>query len=142
MRKGFSVCANACRCHALLPRKLRFSATFKRRFATSFNFDTFAEYCQVSPERNGELTSATTTVFFESAGRLATSADEAIPLDSAAPPSLGSSGIAAGCGAVTGTAEDAREISLRACICHATAPPAKNAMPINASVVLLLISYA
>jgi hypothetical protein len=28
------------------------------------------------------------------------------------------------------------------CICHATAPPAKNAMPINASVVLLLISYA
>src|ERR1700675_626576 len=142
MRKGFSVCANAWRCHALLPRKFRFSATFKRRFATLFNFDTFAEYCQVSPARNGEPASATTAVFFESAGRLATSADGAIPLDSAAPPSLGSSGIAAGRGAVTGTAADARETSLRWCICHATAPPAKNAIPIKANVILLLISYA
>src|ERR1039457_623813 len=102
MRKGFSVWANACRCHALLPRKFRFSATFKRRFATLFNFDTFAEYCQVSPACNGDPASATTVVFFVSTGRLAASDEGAgVSLDPAAPPSLGSTGIAAGCGAVT-----------------------------------------
>src|ERR1700688_2849115 len=143
MRRGFSVCANACRCHAFLPRKLRFSATFKRRFATLLNFDTFAEYCQVSPVRSGEAASATTAAFFLSTGCLVASGEgRAASLGSAAARSLGSSGVAAGWGAVTVTAADAREISLRLCICHATAPPAKNAMPINANVVLLLISYA
>src|ERR1700732_4197410 len=101
MRKGFSVCANACRCHALLPRKFRFSATFKRRLATLLNFDTFAEYCQVSPARNGEPASATTAVFFVPTGGLAASPGGVrFSLDSAALP-LGSSATVAGCGAAT-----------------------------------------
>src|ERR1700676_733298 len=138
MRKGFSVCANACRCHAFLPRKLRFSATFKRRFATLLNFDTFAEYCHVSPARSGDPASATTLVFFLSTGCLAALADEVVmSLGSAVPLSLAFSALAAGCDAA-----DARETSPRLCICHSTAPPASAAMNTTPNVILLLISYA
>src|ERR1700674_740174 len=143
MRKGFSVCANACRCHALLPRKLRFSATFKRKFATLFNFDTLAEYCQVSPARNGKPASATTAVFFLSTGCLAASLARAgISFDSATLPALGSSAIAPGFDDVTATAADARETSLWLYICHSTAPPTSAATNTIANVVLLLIPYA
>src|ERR1700730_428044 len=107
MRRGFSVCANACRCHAFLPRKFRFSATFKRRFATLLNFDTFAEYCQVSPACTGDPASATTLGFFLSTGLAALADEVVVSLASATPPSLGPSGITAGCDAVT--AADARE---------------------------------
>src|ERR1700736_5031200 len=125
MRRGFSVCANACRCHALLPRKFRFSATFKRRFATLLNFDTFAEYCQVSPACNGDPASAATAVFLVPTGCLAASPEGAgISLASAAPPSLGSAVVGAGRDALTSAATDARETSLRLCICQDTAPPA------------------
>src|SRR5450432_2506300 len=68
MRSGFSVCANACKCHALLPKILRFSTTFNCRFATLFNFETFAEYCQVSPARTGAPASTGATDFFTSVG--------------------------------------------------------------------------
>src|ERR1700722_5541485 len=143
MRKGFSVCANACRCQALLPRKFRFSATFKRRLATLFNFDTFAEYCQVSPVRMGEPGSAATVAFFVPTGGLAASAVVAAkPLDFATPPSLASSGLAAGRDAGTPAAADARGTSLWLCICHSTAPPASAAMNTTPNVILLLIPYA
>src|ERR1700674_1739941 len=113
MRKGFSVCANACRCQALLPRKLRFSATFKRRFATLLNFEIFAEYCHVSPARNGDPASAPMAFFFVPTGGLETSPGEAgMSFESAIPPSLGPSATRSGFDDVLVTAADAREISL------------------------------
>src|ERR1700730_15228911 len=69
MRRGLSVWANACKCQALFPRKFRLSATRKRRFATLFSFDMFAEDSHVSPARKGKLASVSGAGFLASTGR-------------------------------------------------------------------------
>src|ERR1700730_8318356 len=53
MRKGFSVCAKACRCHALLPKKFWRSTIARRRFATLLNLATSAANSSTSPARKG-----------------------------------------------------------------------------------------
>src|ERR1700730_11713255 len=53
MRSGFSVCAEACRCHAVLPKKFRRSRICKRKFATLLSFATSAANSSTSPERRG-----------------------------------------------------------------------------------------
>src|ERR1700720_3479926 len=57
MRSGFSVCAEACRCHAFLPKKLRRSRICNRKLATLLSFATSAANSSTSPERNGPAAS-------------------------------------------------------------------------------------
>src|SRR5579859_4403730 len=58
MRSGFSVCAEACRCHAFLPKKLRRSRICNRKLATLLSCATSAANSSTSPERNGPPASA------------------------------------------------------------------------------------
>src|ERR1700730_7390071 len=53
MRRGFSVRANACRCQAFFPKKLRRSTICKRRLATLLILATSEENYRTSPARKG-----------------------------------------------------------------------------------------
>src|ERR1700694_1444873 len=124
MRSGFSVCAKACRCHALLPRKLRFSITFNCRLATLDNFDTFAEYCQFSPSRIGEFASGRAVAFLASLGETREAGVGAALLAfSGCAARFPAAGAGAGAGIGLGPIVDAGETSSRFCTCYSNVGP-------------------
>src|SRR5216683_7771890 len=57
MRSGFSVCAMAWRCQAVLPKKVRRSRICSRKLATLLRFATSAANSSTSPERRGPAAS-------------------------------------------------------------------------------------
>src|ERR1700694_3793977 len=98
MRSGFSVCAEACRCHAVLPKKFRRSRICKRKFATLLSFATSAANSSTSPERRGPPVSgvaggsAADLAVFPAAAREVSGIEllpEAATVDEAAPGYLG-----------------------------------------------------
>src|SRR5579859_2393991 len=58
MRSGFSVCAKAYRCQALLPKKLWRARVCRRRLATLLSLETSAENSRTSPACKGGVASA------------------------------------------------------------------------------------
>src|SRR5258708_6058829 len=69
MRNGFCVCANACKCQALFPKKFPRPATCNFRVATLFSLETFAVYSSTSPALSGSPVSTGDAALFESAGK-------------------------------------------------------------------------
>src|SRR5215469_18124910 len=68
MRYGFSVCANACRCQAVLPAMFFLSPTFTCRFATVlFSFVTLAAKFSTSPVRGENGAGSTAASLFGAA---------------------------------------------------------------------------
>src|SRR5579859_1195944 len=57
MRNGFSVRAKACRCQAVLPKKVRRSRICSRKLATLLSFATSAANSSTSPARSGPAAS-------------------------------------------------------------------------------------
>jgi len=64
---GFWVCAKACKCHVLFPRKLPRPATCSLRVATSLSLETLAVYSRTSPARSGTPVSMRDVTLFEPA---------------------------------------------------------------------------
>src|SRR5260370_38210721 len=69
MRNGCGVCANACKCQALFPKKFPRPATCNFRVATLLSLETFAVYSSTSPALSGSPVSTGDAALFESAGK-------------------------------------------------------------------------